>query len=548
MGSEDIILKNNVFLWQNGDFIVFLHCQSRIVVAFMKYPIGIQNFEKMRREGYAYVDKTELMFKMVSEGSYYFLSRPRRFGKSLMISTLEAFFSGKRELFEGLYASTVGWEWKEYPILHLDLNVKKYETKEDLEKILNRHLEQWEQRYDSPYADRDLEERFLHVVELAHQKTNTPVVILVDEYDKPLLQAIDNGALQTEYRNTLKAFYGVLKSCDAHIKFAFLTGVTKFGKVSVFSDLNNLIDISMLPQYSMVCGISEEELRKNFDDGVIELAAENGMTKDECYERLRLDYDGYYFNEYSKVGVYNPFSLLNTLSFKVFRDYWFETGTPSFLVYQLKKTCYPLENMTTEELSTDTLNSIDIMDENPLPLLYQSGYLTLKSYDDRFDSYILGFPNREVEQGFIKYLLPFYTPKTDKKSTFAIARFVKDVENGDAEGFMHRLQDFFANGDYQVVGDTEKYFQNTLYVFFRLLGFYVNVERHTSNGRMDVLIQTPDYIYILELKVNQTATAALQQIEEKGYALPFASDSRQLFKIGLNFSTDTKLIDDWKIV
>ena len=523
-------------------------CAVYIELLFMKYPIGIQNFEKIRREGYAYVDKTALMYKMVSEGSYYFLSRPRRFGKSLMVSTLEAFFSGKQELFDGLYAGTVDWEWKEYPILHLDLNVKKYETKEDLDKILNRHLEQWEQRYDSPYGDRDLEERFLHVVELAHQKTNVPVVILVDEYDKPLLQAIGNEALQTEYRNTLKAFYSVLKSCDAHIKFAFLTGVTKFGKVSVFSDLNNLKDITMLPSYSNICGITERELHDNFDEGVKELAENNSMTREECYERLRRDFDGYHFNEYTKEGIYNPFSVLNTLDNKVFRDYWFETGTPSFLVYQLKKTCYPLENMTTEELSTDTLNSINIMDQNPLPLLYQSGYLTLKSYDKRFDSYILGFPNREVEQGFIKYLLPFYTPQTDNKSMFAITRFVKDVESGDAEGFMHRLQDFFAGGDYQVVGNTEKYFQNTLYVFFRLLGFYVNVERHTTGGRMDILIETPDYIYILELKVNQTAAVALQQIEEKGYAQPFASDPRQLFKIGINFSTDTKLIDDWKIV
>lgn len=303
----------------------------------------------------------------------------------------------------------------------------------------------------------------------------------------------------------------------------------------------------MLPQYNTICGITEQELHANFDDSVKEVAAFNELTQEECYERLRRDFDGYHFSKYAKEGMYNPFSVLNTMSSQVFNDYWFETGTPSFLVYQLKKTCYPLENMTTEEVSTDTLNSIDIMDENPLPLLYQSGYLTLKSYDERFDSFILGFPNREVEQGFIKYLLPFYTPKTDKKSTFVIARFVKDVENGDAEGFMHRLQDFFADGDYQVVGDTEKYFQNTLYVFFRLLGFYVNVERHTSNGRMDVLIQTPDYIYILELKVNQTAAVALQQIEEKGYALPFASDPRQLFRIGINFSTDTKLIDDWQI-
>ena len=372
----------------------------------MKYPIGIQNFEKIRREGYAYVDKTAWMYKMVSEGSYYFLSRPRRFGKSLMVSTLEAFFSGKKELFEGLYASTVEWEWKEYPILHLDLNVKKYESGDDLYKILNRHLEKWEQEYDSPYGERDLEERFLQVVECAYRKTGNRVVILVDEYDKPMLQAIGNEGLQNDYRATLKAFYGVLKSCDPYIRFAFLTGVTKFGKVSVFSDLNNLKDISMLPQYSTICGITEQELHDNFDDSVKEVAAFNELTQEECYEQLRRDFDGYHFSKYAKEGMYNPFSVLNTLDSKVFNDYWFETGTPSFLVYQLKKTCYPLENMTTEEVSTDTLNSIDIMDQNPLPLLYQSGYLTLKSYDDRFDSYILGFPNREVEQGFIRYLLP----------------------------------------------------------------------------------------------------------------------------------------------
>ena len=513
----------------------------------MKYPIGIQNFGEVRRDGYAYVDKTALMYKMVSEGKYYFLSRPRRFGKSLLLSTLEAFFQGERELFQGLAVERLETEWVKHPILHLDLNVKKYESADDLYKILNRHLEKWEQAYDSPYGERDLEERFLQVVECAFQKTGKRVVILVDEYDKPMLQAIGNEPLQAEYRATLKAFYAVLKSCDRYIRFAFLTGVTKFGKVSVFSDLNNLIDLSLDHRYAAICGMTEQELHTNFDESVAALAEANNMTKEECYERLRRDFDGYHFSKYAKEGMYNPFSVLNTLSSQVFNDYWFETGTPSFLVYQLKKTCYPLENMTTEEVSTDTLNSIDIMDGNPLPLLYQSGYLTLKSYDKEFDFYTLGFPNREVEQGFIKYLMPFYTPKTDQKSTFAVSQFVKDVRNGDAEGFMHRLQDFFLGGDYQVVGDTEKYFHNTLYVFFRLLGFYVEVERHTTSGRMNVLIQTPDYIYILELKVNQTAAAALQQIEEKGYALPFASDPRQLFKIGINFQTDTKLIDDWKI-
>ena len=513
----------------------------------MKYPIGIQSFEKIRLEGYAYVDKTALMYKMVSEGSYYFLSRPRRFGKSLMLSTLEAFFSGKRELFRGLYADHAEWTWQQYPIMHLDLNTGKFDAEEALDYMLEEFLTRQEALYGRNEHERTFGLRFQGVMRRAFEQTGMGVVVLVDEYDKPMLQAIGNEELQDYYRNTLKAFYGALKSADRYIKFAFLTGVTKFGKVSVFSDLNNLIDISMLPQYSNVCGISETELHNYFDDSVAALAEANGLTKDECYARLQRDFDGYRFNEYTKEGVYNPFSVLNTLAHQVFHDYWFETGTPSFLVYQLKKTSYLLENMTEEELSSDTLNSIDIMDRNPLPLLYQSGYLTIKSYDDRFDEYRLGFPNREVEQGFIKYLLPFYTPQTSDKKAFAMTLFVKDVEKGNAEGFMHRLEDFFATGDYQIIGQFEKYFQNTLFVFFRLMGFYVDVERHTTNGRMDIVIQTPNYVYILELKIDKTAAEALQQIEDKGYAAPFASDSRQLFKIGINFSSATKRMDGWLI-
>ena len=512
----------------------------------MKYPIGIQNFEKIRRDGYAYVDKTALMYKLVQEGNYYFLSRPRRFGKSLFLSTLEAYFDGQRELFEGLAVSKLEKEWVKHPILHLDLNTRKYDRKEALYEELNRHLEMWEKEYGDEFSNRSPEERFLQIIKKAFEKTGQRVVILVDEYDKPMLQAIGNEVLQTEYRNTLKAFYGALKSCDRYIRFAFLTGVTKFGKVSVFSDLNNLFDLSFDQRYSTICGMTEDEIHANFDEGVALLAEANGMTKEECYARLKRDFDGYHFCMDSP-GMYNPFSMLNTLASQQFRDYWFETGTPSFLVYQLKKTGYPLESMTTEELSTDTLNSIDIMDENPLPLLYQSGYLTLKSYDSRFDEYKLGFPNREVEQGFIKYLYPFYTPKVQDKGTFSIARFVKDIERGNAEDFMRRLENFFANGDYQVMGNLELYFQNTLYVFFRLLGFYVEVERHTTDGRMDILMQTPQYIYILELKLDKSAEEALTQIEEKGYAKPFADDSRQLFKIGINFSTATRRIDDWKI-
>ena len=514
----------------------------------MKYPIGIQNFEKMRREGYVYVDKTQLMWKMVSEGSYYFLSRPRRFGKSLMISTLEAFFSGERELFKGLYVDSVEWDWLQYPILHLDLNAEKYDSKEALDNMLDDFLTKQEELYGRAVTERSPGLRFQGVIRRAFEKTGRQAVILVDEYDKPLLQAIGNESLQTEYRNTLKAFYGALKSADRYIKFAFLTGVTKFSKVSVFSDLNNLTDISMLPSFSNICGITEKELHQYFDDSINELADNNGISKEQCYEELRNNFDGYYFNEYTKEGIYNPFSVLNTLRSQVFRDYWFETGTPSFLVYQLKKTGYPLDNMTEEELSANTLNSIDSMDVNPLPLLYQSGYLTIKDYDPEFKTYRLGFPNREVREGFIKYLYPFYTPKTQDLGRFAIVHFVKDIRSGHAEAFMTRLSDFFATGDYQVMGRLEIYLQNTLNVIFNLMGLYVEVERHTTNGRMDMVIQTPQYVYIIELKIDQTAAVALQQIEDRGYANAFAGDTRKLYKIGINFSSEKKMIDDWKVV
>jgi hypothetical protein len=384
------------------------------------------------------------------------------------------------------------------------------------------------------------------VIRRAFEQTGRRVVILIDEYDKPMLQAIGNDTLQTEYRNTLKAFYGAFKSCDRYIRFAFLTGVTKFGKVSVFSDLNNLFDISYDQRYSAICGMTEEEIHANFDEGVALLAEANSMTKEECYERLKLDFDGYHFTMDSP-SMYNPFSLLNTLASQQFRDYWFETGTPSFLVYQLKKTGYPLTAMTEEELSTDTLNSIDIMDENPLPLLYQSGYLTIKGYDEEFNNYLLGFPNREVETGFVKYLVPFYSPSRADQPLAYIGNFVKEIRTGRAEAFMRRVERFFDGGDYQVAGRVELYLQNVLWALFKLLGLYVDVERHTTDGRMDILMQTPGYVYILELKIDESADAALEQIERKQYAKPFEGDGRTVYKIGISFSSETRRVREWKV-
>lgn len=369
----------------------------------MKYPIGIQSFEKVREEGYTYVDKTGDIFKLASEGSYYFLSRPRRFGKSLLLSTMRAYFEGRRELFDGLAIAELEKDWVQYPVLYLDLNTREYTDKDSLIAELNKHLEQWESDYGDKYKDRAVEERLFHVIQNASHSTGKKVVILIDEYDKPLLQTFGNEQLQAEYRSMLKAFYGNLKSCDEFIRFAFLTGVTKFGKVSVFSDLNNLSDISLLPQYADICGITGEELRRTFAEPVKSLAANNGITEDECYTRLAEYFDGYHFYPGS-VGVYNPFSLLSTLKNQVFRDYWFETGTPTILVNKLQHTNYNLDNICTDKVAVSVLNSIDVMDSHPLPLLFQSGYLTIKDYDTRFGKYTLGFPNRKVEEAFSKLI------------------------------------------------------------------------------------------------------------------------------------------------
>lgn len=512
----------------------------------MIYPIGIQDFESLRGDGYVYVDKTEHIYRLATTGRYYFLSRPRRFGKSLLLSTIEAYFSGKRELFDGLAIAGKEKEWAEYPILHIDLNTAKYDMPESLLNVLNDTLAKWENEYGTSPTEVTPELRFKGIIRRAFEQTGRRVVILVDEYDKPMLQAIDNEKLQDEYRNTLKAFYSVLKTQDKYIRFALLTGVTKFGKVSVFSDLNNLKDISMDRRYIDICGITEDELHRYFDEDIADMAGIKGFGKDECYDRLKKLYNGYHFND-GTVGLYNPFSLLNALDQKEFGSYWFETGTPSFLVHLLKQADYDLNNLQEEEVETDILNSVDSMSKNPIPVIYQSGYLTIKGYDEEFDLYRLGFPNDEVETGFIRYLLPMFTPVNENRSKFFISNFVNDVRSGRPEAFMERMQSFFADGDYRVAGKMEIYFQNAMYLVFKMMGFYTDVERATSRGRIDVTIKTSDYIYVMELKLDGTADEALRQIEDRGYAAPFAADGRKVYKIGVNFSSETRGIEEWKI-
>ena len=368
----------------------------------MKYPIGIQDFEKLRTKGYSYVDKSRFVYKLATEGEYYFLSRPRRFGKSLFLSTLEAYFQGKKELFEGLAIYDLETEWKKYPIFHIDLNTANFREKDSLYTVLNDYLTTWESKYGARESEATLALRFKGVIARAAEKEECGVVILIDEYDKPILQTLRDPELQAEHRAQLKAFYSVLKTQDRYIKFAFLTGVTKFGKVSVFSDLNNLTDISMDHRYISICGMTEKELLTNFKEGIGELASANEDNETETIDKLRMRYSGYHFDENSE-EIYNSFSVLNTLANSRYDDYWFKANTHTFLIDILKKHDYCITDLNKAQVKANMMNNVD---SNPIPVIYQSGYLTIKSYDERFKNYQLGIPNKEVEEGILNIFSP----------------------------------------------------------------------------------------------------------------------------------------------
>lgn len=509
-----------------------------------KYPVGIQSFESLRKGGYLYIDKTELIYRLVSTGKYYFFSRPRRFGKSLLISTLEAYYSGRKELFQGLYICQMEKDWLSYPILHIDLNAQKYDTLKSLDDILNDILTKWEKVYGTEPSEVSLSLRFQGIIQRAAEKTGRNVVILVDEYDKPMLQAIGNSELQDNYRDTLKAFYGALKSKDQYIQFALLTGVTKFSKVSIFSDLNNLMDISFDKRYAELCGITENEIHAWLETDLHELSVHAKMSYEQVCQSLKEHYDGYHFTEDS-VGLYNPFSLLNTFAKMKFGNYWFETGTPTYLAQLLKQNKCNLVRLSNEVVTADLLNGVDSLTNNPIPVLYQSGYLTIKSYNPRFNVYTLGFPNQEVEEGFISYLLPYYAHVQPAESAFQIMSFIEEVEKGEIDAFFSRLQSFFADTPYEMVRDLELHYQNVLFIIFKLLGFYTEAEYHTSEGRIDLVIKTNRFIYLMEFKLEGSAEEALKQINDKHYAVPFQTDGRKVYKIGVNFSNKTRNIQKW---
>ena len=510
----------------------------------MKYPIGIQQFEKLRAEGFVYVDKTALVHKMVQEGNYYFLSRPRRFGKSLLISTLKAYFEGKRELFQGLALEQLEQEWRVHPVLRLDLNTEKYDSPDSVDKKLDREFKIWESLYGADPAETTLPMRFEGIIRRAYEKTGERVVILVDEYDKPLLQAISNKSLQDEYRATLKSVYGALKSMDGCIRFALLTGVTKFSKVSVFSDLNNMEDLSMNTAYYDLCGISEQELHDVFDEEVGELAKANGQTKEEAYEMLKQRYDGYHFAP-DTLGMYNPFSVLLTLKNRQYGSYWFSTGTPTYLVELMKEVDMNPTELSGYEASASELDSVQIKVDNPIAVLYQSGYLTIKDYDRSVRLYTLDYPNEEVKEGFVSFLMPYYTPISQNDSPSFVGKFVREVRNGKVDAFMLRLKALMADTPYELIRDLEVHYQNVMFIFTKLMGLYVQAEYRTSRGRIDLTIGTDKYVYIIELKLDGSAEEALAQINEKDYALPFAVDGREIVKIGANITSETRNLERW---
>ena len=513
-----------------------------------KLPVGIQSFEKVREGDFVYVDKTDLLYRLVQSGNPYFLSRPRRFGKSLFLSTLEAYFQGKKHLFKGLAVEKLEQDWKIYPVLHLDLNAEKYDSPKALEAILSSHLTRWEDLYGKGKDEQTLSTRFAGIIRRAEEKTGMQVVILVDEYDKPLLQALGNETLTIEYRNTLKAFYGVLKSLDGHLKFVFLTGVTKFAHVSVFSDLNQLVDISMNSDYAAICGITSEELRSNFIPELEVLSLEMNFALDETIHQMKLKYDDYHFREETP-GIFNPFSVLNCLHTRRFDNYWFQTGTPTFLVELLKKSDYDLRLLLEGvEMRASAFSEYRMEANNPIPLLYQSGYLTIKGYDKEFALYTLAFPNEEVKYGFVDFITPFYTAVTEDENGFYIGKFVRELRAGNVDAFMNRLKAFFADFPYELNEKTERHYQVVFYLVFKLMGQFCDAEVHSARGRADAVVKTSDYIYVFEFKLNGTTEEALQQIDDKGYLIPYQADGRRLVKVGASFSADERNIAGWEVI
>lgn len=517
-----------------------------------KLPIGLQDFEGLRDDGYVYVDKTEYIYSLAHDGKCYFLSRPRRFGKSLLLSAMRAYWEGKKELFDGLAIERLeeGNEnaWRSYPVFYFDFNGENYECT-SIDEVLEQHVSEWEEIYGDQYKNGTLGYRFEKLLEAAYRKTGLRCVVLVDEYDKPLIDVIEDKKQSERAKKVFKGFFSRLKKADKYIQFIFITGVSKFHKVSIFSDLNQLNDISLTKQYSGICGITDSELKEYFKNEISELALEKQISDEECFSMLRQNYDGYHFDPKGE-GVYNPYSLLKSLFTKDFGYYWFETGTPTFVVNSLRKSRFDVRSFTDKTLyaSESTLKDYTGDALDPVPILYQSGYLTITDYDDKRRRFTLGFPNEEVKYGFLESLIPSYVPAAISGNKLDIFTLDEYIENGDTDKVRDLFAALFANITYTLETDPfEHYFQAVIYLVFTLLGKFALCEMHTYTGRIDCKVETRDYIYLFEFKRDDTAESALAQIESNDYALPFVADARKIFKIGVAFDSEKRRLSDWKV-
>lgn len=516
----------------------------------IKYPIGIQTFSNIREEQYLYVDKTQYVYELANTKKYVFLSRPRRFGKSLLTSTFHAYFSGRKELFKGLAIEQLEKEWKHYSVLHFSLATAKRGTVEDLDNVISTQLTWTEKDNGLTANDSNITTRMCDLVKNLYAKTHEKVVILIDEYDAPMLTVLHDKERLDAIRTELQSFYSPLKDLDPYLRFVFITGISKFSQLSIFSQLNNLYNISMLPKYAALCGITQQELENNFQQGIGELAQSMGVKREDVLKKLRRQYDGYHFAANSQ-GVYNPFSLLYAMDTGQIGNYWFATGTPTFLVNMIKKFHTDITTIDGSKADAENFDAPTEDMHSILPLFYQSGYITIKDYDTRSQRYTLGFPNEEVKVGMMRCLLPYFVSPDSVRASNACWDISEGLLDGDIDKALTAARAFFASIPYQ--SDTlkdaptsEGHFTAMLYVMFSFLNRYVYTQVRTAKGRMDILLKTDTAIYVMELKIDGNVDETLRQIDDKGYAIPYETDGRKVVKVGINFSTKERTITEWK--
>ncbi|MBQ3191331.1 MAG: ATP-binding protein [Bacteroides sp] len=517
------------------------------------YPVGIQDFEKLRNKGAIYVDKTDLIYSLAQK-DYIFLSRPRRFGKSLLSSTLKYYFQGRKDLFQGLAIEQLEKEWLQYPVLHFDLSMAKNQDLGGIRRELERQLRQYEAIYGSDEENDSPGKRLSYLISAAHAQTGLKTVVIIDEYDAPMLDVLHDDEKMDKVRTMMQEFYAPLKACDADLRFVFITGITKFSQLSIFSVINNLTNVSMLPEFSAICGITEEELHTVFEKDITMLAKEYECTPDEMCQRLKEQYDGYHFSGNSE-DIYNPFSLLKAFSQKELKDFWFESGTPTFLIQQMQRFNVDVTTLDEIEAAAPSFDRPTESMSNALPLLYQSGYLTIKSYDRDFGTYMLGIPNKEVRVGLFENLLPVYTCRDDLDNATLIQRFCRAVLREDLDAAFTAMRAYLAGipypeGGKEILEDMSKneyYYETIFYLIFSFMNRHIQTQVKTCRGRADMVMYTRKTIYVFELKINKPAQEALAQIDEKGYMIPYTADGRKLVKCGISFSTQTRTIEDWVI-